>query len=407
MSSGHPTTDGGRATLPERTKGVKRLRFSRPKTVIAVASVVIVAAVVALGAAAATTQKRDNVTITWMMFETSNLPLSYWQDIVNRFEAKNPGITVKLLPSPTTDRDAYAKQLLASGQFPDVLQSITLQDYTSQGLLYAWTPAEQKTWNVLYPTAGQLGGKQYDIPNSSQVIPLIYYNKSVFAKLHLKTPTTWAQFLTICQKIKASGETPIAIGGSQDTWTSWIFLGGMFSTDVLGKDPNWIVTEGEQGSFTDPWSPGVQRLGAALQNGYFNKDALSLNYADAAGVLTAGKRCTRWNVGCICDCRRASSASASGSRRSAGRRAGRLHERWAVVSAKSAHLAAAKKLAVLVEPGNQSDAGEERCGPDRDEGLQAADRTSAGLLPDGCSVQPEEHAAASGQVCRRHVLQQR
>ena len=42
--------------------------------------------------------------------------------------------------------DAYAKQLLASGQFPDVLQSITLQDYTSQGLLYAWTPAEQASW---------------------------------------------------------------------------------------------------------------------------------------------------------------------------------------------------------------------------------------------------------------------
>ena len=39
-----------------------------------------------------------------------------FQDIVDRFQQANPGITVKLLPSPTTDRDAYAKQLLASGQ---------------------------------------------------------------------------------------------------------------------------------------------------------------------------------------------------------------------------------------------------------------------------------------------------
>ncbi len=188
-----------------------------------------------------------------------------------------------LLPSTTTDRDAYAKQLLASGQFPDVLQSITLQDYTSQGLLYAWTPAEQASWNVLFPHAGELGGKQYSIPNNSQVIPLIYYNKSVFAKLHLKPPTTWAQFVAICAKIKASGETPIGIGGSQDTWTSWIFLGGMFSADVLGKNPNWILQrKGEQGPLHRSARGAIltfNKWAALFKAGYFNKDALSLNYA--------------------------------------------------------------------------------------------------------------------------------
>src|SRR5438445_5193597 len=155
-----------------------RITLTRGLRVAAIVVALAAVCVSALSATAATTRHRDNVTITWMMFETSNLPLSYWQDIVDRFEAANPGITVKLLPSPTTDRDAYAKQLLASGQFPDVLQSITLQDYTSQGLLYAWTPAEQKTWNVLYPKANTLNGKEYDIPNSSQLIPLVYYNKS-------------------------------------------------------------------------------------------------------------------------------------------------------------------------------------------------------------------------------------
>ncbi len=263
----------------------------RRRHLLAIVLVVVAAAVVALSATAATTRHRDNVSITWMMFETSNLPLSYWQDIVTRFEAANPGITVKLLPSPTTDRDAYAKQLLASGQFPDVLQSITLQDYTSQGLLYAWTPAEQKSWNVLFPHAGELGGKQYDIPNSSQVIPLIYYNKSIFAKLHLKTPTTWAQFVAVCAKIKASGETPIAIGGSQDTWTSWIFLGGMFSADVLGKDPNWILQrKANKVHFTDPLVAHTFNKWAALAKaGDFNKDALSLNYAGMQQEFLDGK----------------------------------------------------------------------------------------------------------------------
>ena len=232
---------------------MRRSRFTRGRRALAVMCVALGAAVAALGATAASARNQDDVTISWMMFTTANLPMSYWQDIVDRFEAKNPGIKVKLLPSPSRDRDAYAKQLLASGQFPDVLQSITLQDYASQGLLYAWTPAEQAKWNVLFPHAGQLNGKQYSIPNNSQVIPLVYYNKTTFKKLKLNTPTTWAQFLQVCAKIKASGQTPLAIGGSQDTWASWIFLGGMFSTNVLGKDPNWIVKRKQNKvHFTDP-----------------------------------------------------------------------------------------------------------------------------------------------------------
>src|SRR6266404_6643302 len=268
-----------------------RLKSKRAKLAVLVVGALIVVAALDVSASAAPRQHRDTVTIRWMMFQTPNLPLSYWQDIVNRFEAKNPDIKVQLLPSPTLDRDAYAKQLLASGQFPDVLQSITLQDYTKQGLLYAWTPAEQKTWGVLFPHAGQLDGKQYSIPNSSQVIPLVYYNKSIFAKLHLKVPTTWAQFVAICKKIKASGETPIAIGGSKDTWTSWIFLGGMFSGNVLGKDPNWILKrKANKVHFTDPIVQHAFNKWAALAKaGYFNKNALSLDYPGMQQAFLDGK----------------------------------------------------------------------------------------------------------------------
>jgi raffinose/stachyose/melibiose transport system substrate-binding protein len=117
---------------------VKRYSSRRRKCITAIVAFSVAASLAALGATTASARHSDNVNIRWMMFETPNLPHSYWQQIVSRFEAKNPGINVQLLPSPTLDRDGYAKQLLASGQFPDVLQSITLQDYAKQGLLYAW-----------------------------------------------------------------------------------------------------------------------------------------------------------------------------------------------------------------------------------------------------------------------------
>jgi len=352
--NGATTSAHGESKSSERKEGVKRYSSRRRKCIAATVAFFVAASVAALGATAASAHHRDNITITWMMFQTPNLPLSYWQDIVNRFEAKNPGINVQLLPSPTLDRDAYAKQLLASGQFPDVLQSITLQDYTQQGLLYAWTPAEQKTWGVLFPHAGQLSGKQYSIPNNSQVIPLMYYNKSIFAKLHLKVPTTWAQFLAVCKKIKASGETPIAIGGSQDTWTSWIFLGGMFSTDVLGKDPNWIVKRKQNNvHFTDPLVAKVFNAWAGLAKaGYFNKNALSLNYAGMQQEFLDGKE-AMYPMGTW-----AASATAVGAAKfgvgvfrlppfSGPPVQGVFTNGGAVVSAKSAHLDAAKKLAAF------------------------------------------------------------
>jgi ABC-type glycerol-3-phosphate transport system substrate-binding protein len=231
------------------------------------------------------------VTITWMTFETPNLPAAFWDDVKTRFEAKYPNIKVKRLVTPGTDRDAYAKQLLASGQFPDVLQAITPQDYVKTGQLYAFTPDEVKSMHTTVPEAGLIGGKQYSIPNTGQSIPVVYYNKKVFDDLGLTEPKTWAEFVEVCKKIKAAGKTPLILGGSKDTWGSWIFLGGIFSTDVLGKDPDWIVKrkKGEV-KFADPnVKAAFDKWAGLAKAGYFNKNALSLDYAHMQKAFLDGK----------------------------------------------------------------------------------------------------------------------
>lgn len=40
----------------------------------------------------------------------------------------------------------------------------------------------------------------------------VFYNKSIFAKYHLSPPTTYAQFLTLCQTLKSHGVTPLYVG---------------------------------------------------------------------------------------------------------------------------------------------------------------------------------------------------
>ena len=84
---------------------------------------------------------------------------------------------------PTATR--YAKQLLQSGQFPDLLQSITPSLYTSAGLL---TPFPASWINANFILPNNIKGKDYIPPTNSQIIPLVYYNKSLFAKAGITPP---------------------------------------------------------------------------------------------------------------------------------------------------------------------------------------------------------------------------
>src|SRR4051812_17319355 len=56
--------------------------------------------------------------ISFLVFETDNLTPQFWDENIARLSQK-VGVTVKKIVAPG-DRTAYAKQLLASGQFPDV-----------------------------------------------------------------------------------------------------------------------------------------------------------------------------------------------------------------------------------------------------------------------------------------------
>src|SRR6266545_1298634 len=78
--------------------------------------------------------------ITFLVFETPNLTPQVWDANIKRVTDKYPDIKVKKIVSPTQDRTAYAKQLLTSGQFPDVLIAVSPAGFAESGNLYAWQP---------------------------------------------------------------------------------------------------------------------------------------------------------------------------------------------------------------------------------------------------------------------------
>ncbi|MCX4791963.1 extracellular solute-binding protein [Streptomyces sp. NBC_01221] len=223
-----------------------------------------------------------------MTAHSPSLTPAFWDASIARAE-KDSGVKVKQVVAPSTGRDGYAKQLQASGQFPDLLQSITPSQFTDGGLL---KPYDQ-SWidqNFLLPQGNAIKGKVYVPPTNSQIIPLVFYNKSLFVKVGAKVPTTWQQFLDVNAKLKSAGITPLELGGN-DPFAAAMPLTGALSVDVLGKNPQWIQQRhAGKVKFTDAdVVTAATKMRTLVEKGYFEQGALNVSYADSIKNFNAGK----------------------------------------------------------------------------------------------------------------------
>jgi ABC-type glycerol-3-phosphate transport system substrate-binding protein len=219
--------------------------------------------------------------LTFMTFETPALTASFWDSSIAAATKQVPGISVKKIVSPDADRNAYAKQLQASGQFPDVLSSIDPKDFTAAKLLTAF-PQSWLDANFLLPNGNAIAGKSYIPPTNSQILPLVFYNKSIFEKNGVDVPKNYSEFVSAVKTLRAAGVTPIELAGT-DGWTASMPLVALASADVLGKNPNWIADR-YKGTvkFTDAnFVAAMQKQVDLIKDGAYNPAALSTNF-DAA-----------------------------------------------------------------------------------------------------------------------------
>lgn len=230
--------------------------------------------------------------ISFLTFETPNLTPQYWDAAIKRVTDKHPGITVKKLVAPSAgERNAYAKQLLASGQLPDVMAAVNPAGLAESGNLYAWTDQELK--NYTYPHSNPLGGKIYQLPFNSQPTPLVYYSKKLFAQAGIAAPPkTYAELLGDAAKLKAKGINPFVVGGGgKDAFAAGFIWVALVGADVYTKQPDFLVKR-RAGTvkFTDPVFAGAaQKFADLTAKGYIDKAGLSRDYPSTEKAFLSGK----------------------------------------------------------------------------------------------------------------------
>lgn len=145
-----------------------------------------------------------------------------------------------------------------------------LQDLARSGgladLSAEWDKAVEEGWvNPDTKDSFSYDGKVYGLPMYKSYW-VIFYNKHVFNDLGLSAPTTWDEFLSNNEAIKASGVTPL-FGTQEAGWTSFIWF-----EEILSKlDPEFYakLMAGEAKYTDEPAQEALRIWGDLYDKGYF------------------------------------------------------------------------------------------------------------------------------------------
>jgi ABC-type glycerol-3-phosphate transport system substrate-binding protein len=267
------------------------MRISRKIAVLTSAAAIVSLALAGCsGSNAGTVASSGKTEVSFLTFTSPSITKSFWQEQVAAIEKKNPNITIKLLYTPSLDRTGYAKQLLASGQLPDVIWDAPLTDFvTAKALL----PFPSSAYDKLDAPKGfgAVAGKQYNLTSGAFMMNGLYYNPAAFTAAGISTPTTFAELKAAGPKLKSAGYTPILLQSSSDAWANEFLLDGFVDSDVIAKNADWLKQRkaGKVKFDSADFRSAVKKFVDVRDAGMFNADALSLNYAQASTAWATGK----------------------------------------------------------------------------------------------------------------------
>jgi glucose/mannose transport system substrate-binding protein len=133
-------------------------------------------------------------------------------------------------------------------------------------------------------------GKVYTVPVNIHRANEMWYNKDVFTANNLTPPTTWEEFFTVGDALKAKSIAPLALGDGGTGGGIWPF--GMLFEDIL---IGTLGVDGFNALWTDPAAWNDSKVTDALNtlkkvyDGYVNTDHNALTWDAANQLVIDGK----------------------------------------------------------------------------------------------------------------------
>jgi multiple sugar transport system substrate-binding protein/raffinose/stachyose/melibiose transport system substrate-binding protein len=191
--------------------------------------------------------------------------LHYWtgsliggiNEMVTVFNEKNPKFNVRATGFEHESFKIGIKVMLAGGNPPDLFsywagartQSLVDKKYLSP-IDDLWKKANlEERFPISVANACTYNNKKYAIPVTQHFVAF-FYNKKIFKDHGIKIPKTWAEFITVCKKLKSKGVTPIALGSRErwpaQFWFDYILLrtaGPVYRHRLMTQNASYSDTE--------------------------------------------------------------------------------------------------------------------------------------------------------------------
>lgn len=228
----------------------------------------------------------EKVTLKMLVNITPNLTEKFWNDLVQPFEKANPNVTVKIQAPTAQGVQDTLTQLLASGDIPDVVESLSVTKQLAPQVV----DLSSYSWAKSSPLAkdNTIDGKIYTPAAGTQVQTIMFYNKKAFADAGISAPPTTVEELTTdLQKLKDAGWVPMQSAGD---WSASMAFNLLGLPSILGKNPTWF-TEASQGktNFSKAWTDSVNTYADWVKKGYIPSDQVGIKYEDGQAAFLAGK----------------------------------------------------------------------------------------------------------------------
>ncbi len=251
---------------------------------------------------------QESTTTTAEAMEDVTLTVWSWrpedEDAYNRifdvYESEHPGVTVEFVAFVNTDYNNILSTGLTGDGGPDVVQLRAyggVQPLIEAGQLMpidGTVDLSNFTDSALKVSTGVSDGHIYGVPFAYQAFTA-FYNKGIFDKLGLSEPTTWDEWISTLDTLKANGYIPISTPAAADsTWMIPIVHDAIAAPRYGGQEFEKALLSGEK-DFTDPDYVASIALMQDLQQ-YLPDDVVGVSYEDSktlflteqAGIFIGG-----------------------------------------------------------------------------------------------------------------------
>jgi len=212
--------------------------------------------------------------------ETNNLTEAYKKD--------HPNVTIEIEHIAPKEYDNTMKIRNTANQLPDVFP-IRQAQLSLYGDVMVPLNDLKATENNLYAKETMIKGNVIGIPQAA-FNEFVFYNKNIFKEYNLQVPTTWDEFLKVCQTIKDGKKyIPLLLGGS-DGWPDYPFNEYMPMLEAGdGQYYNKMATMDEPFTKGQPFYNAYEKIQKLYDAKVCGDDPLGYGWDQERAMFVAGK----------------------------------------------------------------------------------------------------------------------